>query len=67
MATPREKHTKDGKIRVVSFAIAPEHVIALDEWADERRTNRSTLMREALDTYLRLHGRDPRQVPERVA
>lgn len=36
---------------------------ALDAWAAERRLNRSILIREAIDTYLRIHGRDPRQQP----
>jgi len=39
---------------------------ALDEMAVERRLNRSILIREAIDTYLRIHGRDPRQVREPV-
>jgi metal-responsive CopG/Arc/MetJ family transcriptional regulator len=63
MAATRAKYTKDGLLRVVSFTVAPDQVEALDEWADEIRSNRSALMRQALDAYLRLNGRDPRMQP----
>lgn len=61
MAKPREKRTRNGDIRVVSFTIGEDQLAAMTTLAVERRSNRSILLREAIDTYLRIHGRDPRR------
>lgn len=64
MAKPREKRTRNGDIRVVSFTVGEDQLNAMTDLARERRSNRSIVLREAIDTYLRIHGRDPRQVRE---
>lgn len=64
MKRRRAAFTNDGMRRVVSISLYPDQQDALDEMANEKRSNRSILIREAIDTYLRIHGRDPRQVRE---
>jgi predicted transcriptional regulator len=61
MSKPREEFTKDGMRRVVSISLHPDQQDALDEMAVEKRSNRSIIIREAIDMYLRVNGRDPRQ------
>jgi len=60
------RHHPDGRMPNAVIRIPADQQKALDEMAVERRLNRSILIREAIDTYLRIHGRDPRQVREPV-
>lgn len=61
---PRSNTTATGMVRVVAISIAPEQVAAVDEFATERRSSRSQLIREAIDLYLRVNGRE---IPETTA
>lgn len=57
------KHQPEGRMPNTVIRLPVDQQEALDAWAAERRLNRSILIREAIDTYLRIHGRDPRQQP----
>jgi len=60
MTTPRKEFTRHGLRRVVAISLHPDQQDALDVMAGERGSNRSKLIREAIDLYLRANGRFPR-------
>ena len=50
-----------GRTKIITISIDRDQWAAVADMADDRRGNRSAIVREAIDMYLRVHGRDPRQ------
>lgn len=43
--------------RLITISIDPDQADALDALVIDRRSNRSQIIREAIDSYLRVNGR----------